>query len=240
MRKTYALIAVLASLVLAGSAGAQKRDVDMDIAAPDGVKLKATYHSPGKPGPGMLLLHQCNMDRKSWTKLATALVERGVHVLAIDYRSYGESGGPRGDWQQLRPMLQEKWPGDVDAAFATLLTQPGVDGSRVGAGGASCGVNNSIQLARRSGKVKALMLLSGGTNEDGQNYLASAADTPIFAATSQEETRNVEVLRKVVGGSKSPASQVKILTNAGHGVEMFAADATLLPAIADWLANALK
>ena len=32
----------------------------VDLKAPDGIMLKATYFAAGKPGPGVLLLHQCN------------------------------------------------------------------------------------------------------------------------------------------------------------------------------------
>src|SRR5262245_9286249 len=73
----------------------QMHVVDIDVSTPDGAKLRATYYSPGKPEPTMLLLHQCNMDRKSWSALGTALSESGVHALAIDYRGYGDS--PRGN-----------------------------------------------------------------------------------------------------------------------------------------------
>src|SRR3989304_5179465 len=115
---------------------------DLDVAAPDGAQLKANYYSPGKPGPGMLLLHQCNMDRKSWKNLAVALAQRGVHVLTFDYRGYGESPKANGNYSLAA---------DIDAAFAALISQPGVDKYRLAAGGASCGVNNAVQLARRGG-----------------------------------------------------------------------------------------
>ena len=39
-------------------------DRTVDLTAQDGTKLKATYFTPAKPGPGVLLLHQCNRQRK--------------------------------------------------------------------------------------------------------------------------------------------------------------------------------
>ena len=38
----------------------------VDVKASDGTPLKATYFAAAKPGPGVLLLHQSNRDRKSW------------------------------------------------------------------------------------------------------------------------------------------------------------------------------
>src|SRR5579862_3800021 len=90
--KSLAIAAVVSlSLSLALAADVQKKDVD--IKASDGIVLKASYFSPGRPGPAMLLLHQCNMDRHAWDGLAKDLADAGFHVLTVDYRGYGDSGG---------------------------------------------------------------------------------------------------------------------------------------------------
>jgi hypothetical protein len=40
---------------------------DADVTAADVVKIKVSYYPAGKPGPGVLLMHQCNHDRTtSW------------------------------------------------------------------------------------------------------------------------------------------------------------------------------
>jgi hypothetical protein len=69
------LVPVLAaslSLWLGATAVAQQPPAPrvVDITASDGTNLKATYFSAGKPGPGVLLLHQCNRQRKVWDDLA--------------------------------------------------------------------------------------------------------------------------------------------------------------------------
>src|SRR5262245_14847176 len=140
-------IATAAGLSLAANILAQTQKQDVSIKASDGVSLKATYFSPGRPGPGMLLLHQCNMDRHAWDGLAKDLADGGFHVVTLDFRGFGESGGDRAQ--------REKWPGDVDAAFAYLVAQKAVDTARLAAGGASCGVTQSSDLAARHHEIKA-------------------------------------------------------------------------------------
>jgi hypothetical protein len=76
----FPLAAAVAVLVASSEAAAQKRRQDIDVLAADGARLRATYWSPGKPGPGMLLLHQCNMDRRAWTELGAALAEEDFAV----------------------------------------------------------------------------------------------------------------------------------------------------------------
>jgi pimeloyl-ACP methyl ester carboxylesterase len=217
----------LAMLVAASIASAQSAQ-DLSVVAGDGARLGATWYSAGKPGPGMLLLHQCNMDRQAWTELGAALARRGVHVLAIDYRGYGTS--PRGN--QL--------DSDIDSALAVLAARPGVDGTRLAAGGASCGVRHAVLLARRSARIRALMLLSGPTPDEGVAWLREHPGMAIFGAATAEEDFAVRSLRTVTATSKHHATTMRVLTRAGHGVPMFAADSTLLPGIVDWVVRVLR
>ena len=160
MRYTTPLLAAAALLALAAMPAAAG-SMDVDLKAADGTMLKATYMSPGKPGPAMLLVHQCNMDRKSWTGIASQLVDAGVHVLTMDLRGFGESGGAGPREAGGFPSFLQTATGDVDMAFDYLSKQEGVDTGRMGAGGASCGAMLTADLAARRDGVKALMLLSG-------------------------------------------------------------------------------
>lgn len=102
------------------AAGGAPPPAAVTLTAPDGIKLKATHFPAGRPGPAVLLLHACNSDRSSWKTLATSAAARGYHVLAVDYRGYGESEGERYDSAQQRQQASEKWPADLDAAFVWL------------------------------------------------------------------------------------------------------------------------
>ena len=93
MRRIIPLFLLLLSGCVAYSESPSAKDVD--IVAPDGTKLRATFFAAGKPGPGVLLLHMCNTVRKSWEPVAKELGEKGINALTIDNRGFGESGGPR-------------------------------------------------------------------------------------------------------------------------------------------------
>ena len=85
----------------------------VDLSASDGTKLKGTFFAAAELGPGVLLLHQCNRQRKVWDALAQQLSAAGINVLTFDYRGYGESGGERFDKlppQQAAQVQAEKWP----------------------------------------------------------------------------------------------------------------------------------
>src|SRR5689334_4518822 len=166
MRIVRFLAAIAAALAIPAIASADIQKRDVDIKAPDGVVLKGTYFSPGRPGPAMLLLHQCNMDRHAWDGLAGDLANAGIHVLTIDFRTFGESGGEKLPFQELaRTVIPQKFPGDVDAAYAFLVSQKDIDKTHVAAGGASCGVTQSSALAARRPEIKTLMVLSGTASD---------------------------------------------------------------------------
>lgn len=208
------------------------KTVNLDILASDGINLKATYYSPGKPGPGMLLLHECDMDRKSWQSLATSLANNGIHVLTFDYRGYGETVAS-GD-------LYEHIAADVDSALAKLMSQPGVDKNRIAAGGASCGVSNSIQLAIRNDKIRALFLLTGPIPEEGVVYIKSHPDVPVFAIENGDAVAAVKDLNAIIANSKSPASTMKAYPNGAHGVPIFDKHPEIISTVTNWLIQVLK
>ena len=243
MKQTLKMVA-LACVVFLGAttAGAQVTKQDADLAAPDGLKLKITYYSAGKPGPGVLLLHQCNRERKTWDPLATQLAQGGIHVLTLDYRGFGESGGERFPslTPEQRAAAQAQWPGDIDTAFKYLLGQPGVDKARIGAGGASCGVNNSVQLARRHPEVKTLVLLSGNTTDDGRAFLQTASGLPLFVSASEDDGDTLPYMRWLIAFSRNPQNKLVPFRAAGHGTEMFAVEKSLEPMLLEWFGKTLR
>jgi dienelactone hydrolase len=231
----------LSSMPCVAQEGASgKRDVDLTAA--DGLKLRATYYAAAKPGPGVLLLHQCNQQRKNWDDLAMRLAAAGINVLTLDYRGFGESGGhPANEMsnEDRTKMVNEKWPGDVDVAFSYLVAQPGVARGIAGAGGASCGVNQSIQLARRHPEVKSLVLLSGNTDRNGREFLRSAAKLPIFLSAADDDDGAVDLMQWLYGISTNPGSKFEQYATGGHGTVMFAEHKDLPGMIVDWYVQTL-
>ena len=206
------------------SQNASRRDVD--IVAPDGAKLRATFFSADKSGPGVLLLHMCNTTRKSWEPVAKGLSERGVNVLTVDNRGFGESGGPRfeGASAEVRQQLNEKWPSDFDAAYQFLISQPDVDKGRMALGGGSCGVNNTVNLAERHPDVKALVLLAGTTDVKGINFIVDHPERPIFTAAAADDEYNddtLQVMQWTASLSANPRTKFSGFKDGKHGTEIF-------------------
>src|ERR1051326_7848696 len=219
----------------------------VDIETYDGTILKGTYFRAAKPGPGVLLFHQSNRTRKSWEGVARQLAAAGINVLTVD-----------ADPNKTR---KQRWPGELDAAFEFLRSQPGVAGDVIGIGGAGViGVEDSVETARlHPAEVKSLVLLSGET--ESLEFLRQASQLPeLFVADDSDEyppiVEAMELLyvtasnpgRKFVHYSASheapwlwyePFDIGKVEAHGGHGTDMFKVHHELPGIIVDWFVTTL-
>ncbi len=215
----------------------------VDLSAPDGTRLKASYFPAAKPGPGVLLLHQCNRDRRIWDGLAQQLAASGINVMTLDMRGFGESGDkPRATASQAEIVAEQaKWPADIDVAMQYLESQPGVSHDTIGLGGASCGVNNSVQTAMRHPEVRSLVLLSGTTDYKGRKFLRSSANLPEFYGYAEDDEfpPTVTAIQWLYELSADPAKKLVHYPNGGHGADMFKVHPELMGLITDWYVTTL-
>lgn len=215
----------------------------VDLTASDGTKLKASYFSAAKPGPGVLLLHQCDHERKIWDGLAQQLAAAGFNVLTFDLRGFGDSGGQPHNTAKVGPIEppdeMQNWPGDIDVAFQYLKSQPGVKPDALGLGGASCGVDNAIKAAMRHSDVKSLVLLAGPTDLKGREFLRQTS-LPVFYAVADDDqypfmVEFTEWLYLITPNGKKFAHY----QTGHHGAEIFSVHPDLPKAIVDWYVTTL-
>jgi len=236
----------------------------VELKAPDGTILKATYFAAAKRGPGVLLLHQSNRTRKAWDDLAGHLASAGINTLTLDMRGFGESGGPYTKLTDTeKAKVRAMWPGDVEKAFQYLVSQPGVKRDVIGVGGAgSFGVIPSVEVARQhSAEVKSLVLLSGETLQDGLQFLRQASQLPglFVVADDDEYPPTVEAMEWLYVTSSSPGKKFvhysaaqdapwiwyetsdasKVPAKGGHGTDMFKPHPELPGIIVDWFVTTL-
>jgi len=236
MRVWWALTIVVACVADAAAA-----PQDVRITAPDGFVLAATLTAAEKGGPGILLLHQCNADRRIYDQLAAMLNRAGYNVLALDFRGFGGSrGGEYTDFAAQRAKIMEKMAGDVDAAFTYLSAQTTVNNRSIGVVGGSCGVNQAVQAARRHPEIRTLVLLSGATDAAGEAHIKTAAKLPVLGMASEEDAEAAAAIRKIVALSTSAESRVEIFKNAGHAASMFAKEPGMEADIVIWFRSNLS
>ena len=247
MKQTKLLVIAILLPVVTSSARTNGAERFVDFKTTDGTTLKGTYFGAAKQGPGVLLFHQSNRTRKSWDDVGRQLAAAGINVLTVDT-----------DPNKTR---KQRWPGELNAAFEFLRSQPGVNRDVIGVGGAGViGVEDSVETARlHPGEVKSLVLLSGET--ESLDFLRKASQLPeLFVADDNDEyppiVEAMELLyvtasspgRKFVHYSASheapwlwyePFDIGKVQAHGGHGTDMFKVHHELPGIIVDWFVTTL-
>jgi dienelactone hydrolase len=237
--------AAFAAAMFIGAKAAPPAPAVVDLKTADGVLLKATYFASGRPGPAVLMLHQCDDQRGVWDPLGTRLAALGISALAFDYRGYGESGGERHDKlarAAAASMVAETWPKDIDLAFSFLKKQTGVDATQLGVAGGSCGVNHALRLAARHPEFKAFALLAGGADRAARKVIESSASAPVFAAAAADDRYGdlVATMGWIAGISANPRTRFAHYRDGGHAAVVFKKHPDLADTIAAWFAANLK
>jgi len=143
----------------------------------DGVPCAAFIGIPegtsGTRHPAIVLGHGFGIRKESLINQSEYLTAAGFLTLAIDYRSFGESGGePRGT---LFPLNEVE---DFRNAISYLQHRDDVDPSRIGIWGASFGGGVVIMTAAFDRRVKAVVAMAPIVS--GRRWLDSAWGGALF------------------------------------------------------------
>lgn len=234
MNVRWSVSILVAAFVI--TARAEKRDVVFSTA--DGFALQGTLYSADKPGPGVLLLHQCGANRQIYDHLATMLNTAGYSVLTFDFRGFGGNPSPR--VQRLTAQQQKSMAGDIDTALSFLKSQSNVNPRALGVVAGNCAVNEAVHAAQRHPEIRTLVLLSGGTDAEGEAYIKNSPTVSILGVASDEDRDAAEAIKKMVALSTNSYSQLEMLSDAGHAAAMFAKQPDLEADIVLWFRTNLS
>lgn len=200
----------------------------MSLPVRDAAPLEASYFSPGKPGPAVVIFRNCDRRRESLDEFATLLQHRGMHVVTYDYR---RGLLPGKDWKQTRES-------DLEVAQNWLASRPHVDAKRVIAIGGSCGVALTLALAERfAAAVRAIVVLSGPASPAQHAFVRRTPGLPILGISSRGEgaARNID---DIVEASAHPQTRRVMLEGRLHGTEILD-DSASAQLIIEWLVTQL-
>ncbi|MCB0962194.1 MAG: alpha/beta fold hydrolase [Acidimicrobiales bacterium] len=195
------------------------RHESVTVATADGVDLAAWYIE-GTNGAGLVLAHGAGSTRSDVLDQARVLSDAGYHLLLVDARGHGDSGGR---------AMDLGWYGDLDltAAVDHLAATDGVDPDRIGVVGLSMGGEEAIGVAAADDRVRAVVA-EGATSRTAADK-AWYSDAYGFRGTVQEQIEHLQTgLVDLLTPASPPASlrssiaeatQARVLLIAAGGVE---------------------
>ncbi len=170
----------------------------------------------------VVMLHQLNLNKASYSSFARKLNDANFTALAIDLRGHGESldqNGVKKTWQSFSDNDFRNMAKDVKAA-EKFLKQEGF--SVYGVVGASIGANTAANYAAENQGVKKIILLSPGLDFRGIQPEKNAENIKAKAliVASGEDSYSFGSGKSLA--AKIPDAEFKGLRNSGHGTNMFA------------------
>jgi pimeloyl-ACP methyl ester carboxylesterase len=243
-------LCLLLALPLAVAAEETRRPFSMPVSfeTSDGFTLKGDLTSSADANaPVAILLHMYRSNRSAWAPLVPELVAAGFTVLAIDQRAHGESQQRRGERVDVAAIPRAEFGEvvrdgirDVKAAAGHLARQ-GLATDRIVLIGASYGCSVSLLSAQEVEGVRALVLLSPGTNYFGVDVLAAASSFPgpLLVVAAEDDRNSVESSR-VIAARHRGAGDLEIYRSGGHGTRLFGPRPQLKQRIAEFAAKAVE
>ena len=224
------LCLVLAIPLAAGAEGTRRQlSLPVSFETSDGFVLKGDLTSSADTrAPVAILLHMYRSNRSAWAPLVPELIAAGFTVLAIDQRAHGESQQRRGERVDVASVpraafgeLVRDGVRDVKAAVRYLARQ-GLATDRIVLIGASYGCSVSLLSAGEVAGVRALVLLSPGTNYFGVDVVeaASSFSGPLLIVAAEDDRDAVENARTLAARHQG-TGDLEIYSSGGHGTRLF-------------------
>lgn len=214
----------------------------------DKVEIVGTlYAAKTDDSPGVLLLHQWQSDRKSFESFAARLQSRGISVLAIDGRGFGDSVKTTDgktvtagrDEATVKSMLA-----DVANAVKFLAADKRIDASRIAIVGASYGSSLAIIYAAQNTDVRAVALLSPGINYFGSMRTEPAVrnfgDRPLLMVAADDDSESADAVRTLKKAGGRDSYETEIYPKGGHGTALLYAGIGLEDRLEGFLDKGLK
>jgi pimeloyl-ACP methyl ester carboxylesterase len=206
----------------------------VQVTAEDGLTLVADYYpasaADNQLKPAVLLLHIIGSDRASWSPLIPALLDAGYHVLAVDLRGHGETGGEI-NWSAAAVDVQT-W---LDWLRGQLQIRP----DAISIIGASIGANLAlIGCAKDRDCVTAIALSPGLVYYSLKPDINQLNKRSALLIASQNDHYSADSVKEMVTTMTGDIG-ARIYPGATHGTHLFeSSDKTreaLITTIITWL-----
>lgn len=188
------------------------------LTAADGLTLVGDFYLvPEAEGerPTVLLLHMLRSNRGAWATLIPTLLENGYHVLAVDQRGHGETGGAI-DW----PLAVT----DAGLWLDWLLEQPSVQDENVAMIGGSMGAVVALAGCAAYESCATVIALSPVLHRamDEAAVAEGLRERSALVIASQNDRGSADAIRFLFANAKGEIA-VQLFTGGTHGTDYLGA-----------------
>ncbi len=219
----------------------------LEISMRDGYRLTADIVTPENSTASVLLLHQCNRDRRMWAPVTHLLNDSGFSTMTVDARGFGESKSDEFDISvsdEAYDKATEHFPTDAhDIYKAWIANSPK---ARVRAVvGASCGGAMASRLAGSYLDIEAIVLFSPALRpywfaKELWAPLHARKSMPILGIVSIGDGNSLVGVERAVNASTAERTEFIRYNGRLHGEPLFELDPNLPRKMATWITGVLR
>jgi len=245
---------VLATEKITPSKGVIKGEpkiVHIKARADDDFLLSADYYQGGKRSGGVIVLHDCNKDRRSYRTVAKSLAQQDLHTLLVDLRGYGDSLSPEYSreeakkrspdivsYQNEMALIMANWADDLLATYQFLFEK--IDKSKgVVVVASGCSGAYTINLAEKIQLNSVVMISPKMTYGDKERY-KNLVDIPSYFITSSHHQDSYDTAQELFTWNGSKQSKIQIFKGVRYNSQLISRQNNLANDIALWVENRLR
>lgn len=255
LKKTFVFITSISPLLLILNVNA-KQAVEMLEPLAQPVKIKARddhdfllagdYYLGEKRSGGVIVLHDCNSDRRSYKRIASSLAKQGLHTLSLDFRGYGESVADGFSREQIKKnsedivtyqsemaLLTTYWQDDLLAAYQFLRTKlESSQGISIVASG--CSSIHAVALAEKILLNSMVIITPEMAYSDKERY-KNLIDIPSYFVTSSHHQESYQIAKELFAWNGDKISKMQTFKGDSYAYQLISRKKGLIKDIANWI-----
>jgi dienelactone hydrolase len=201
--------------------------------------------------PGVIVLHDCNSQRKQYEKLSESIAEQGLHTLSLDFRGYGKSVAAGYSelavkknatdivsYQNEIAVLKSYWSEDLLAAFKFLRSK--VDKSKgISVVASGCAGSYAVALAETT-HLNSLVLLTPDMSYADKERYKNLVDIPSYFISSAQHAMSYATAQELFTWSGAKNSKLQVYKGDQLNYQIMRSNQYLVNDIALWLKSTLR
>ncbi|MBL4940162.1 MAG: hypothetical protein JKY81_00700 [Colwellia sp.] len=213
--------------------------------------LFADYYVGGKRSGGVIVLHDCNRDRRAYSATAKSLAEQGLHTLLVDLRGYGESISSAYSqeiakkkskdiisYQSEMALITAHWPSDLLASYQ-FLAKKVAKNKDIAIVASGCSSAYAVALAEKI-QFNSMVLITPKMTYGAKERYKNLVDIPSYFITSLHHQDSYQTAQELFVWSGAKQSKIQVFKGDRYNSQLISRQKHLVNDIALWVKHNLR
>lgn len=217
----------------------------------DDFPVFAKFYQGNKESGGVLLLHGCDHDSRSFDEIAPLLVKQGINALAIDLRGFGKSIDEIFSHKSIKKQtknianyqgellrLTSYWPEDLVNGYA-FLNEKITKSKGIAVISSGCSAPQAVALAEKL-RINSFVMVSPVMNYMEKEFYKNLIDIPAYFVSSAHHAETYKTSTELFQWNGTQTSTIQIYKGNRVGHALLRGKPNLAASIVLWLGENLK